>query len=87
VEIDDAVVAALGVPGVVGLHAGVLGTATTYLPGRSVAGISLRDHGTEVHLVVTADADLRGVAAGVHAALERVGAPRPVRVHIGALRA
>lgn len=49
----EAVAAAtLAVPGVNGLHAGVLGEVATYLPGRRVNGVRLREDSCEVHIVL-----------------------------------
>lgn len=44
--------AIVGVPGVHDLHAGVLGEVATYLPGRRVNGVRMRDPGCEVHVVL-----------------------------------
>ena len=44
--------AVLAVDGVQGLHAGVLGEVATYLPGRRVGGLRLRDGGCDEVLVV-----------------------------------
>lgn len=44
--------AVLAVPGVHGLHGGAAGEIATYLPGRRVAGVRVRDDRCEVHLVL-----------------------------------
>lgn len=59
----------LRVPGVVGLHSGLFGEVATYLPGRRVAGIRCGPESIEIHLVVDETADIRTVAAAVHAAV------------------
>lgn len=50
--VDRLEAAVLAVDGVEGLHAGVLGEVATYLPGRRVGGLRLRDGGCEVHVVL-----------------------------------
>ncbi len=73
--------AVLEVPGVAELHAGAFGEVGTYLPGRRVAGVRLRDDGTEVHVVVTMGADVRSVAGAVREAVTLV-VPGPVDVTV-----
>lgn len=52
-ELADLVAAAVTrVPGVAGLHAGTFGEAATYLPGRRVNGVRLREDVTEVHVTL-----------------------------------
>lgn len=65
-EVADAVTA---VEGVTGLHGGTFGEVATYLPGGRVAGVVLGDEGADIHIVVDAAHDLRGVAARVHDAV------------------
>jgi uncharacterized alkaline shock family protein YloU len=77
----------LAVPGVHDLHGGVLGEVATYLPGRRVTGVRLRDGDTQVHLVlswgapitVTTDEVRSRVAeivpGTVHVAVEDIAAP------------
>lgn len=79
--------AVLTVPGVADLHTGTYGEVATYLPGRRVNGIRLRDDVAEVHVVLvygvpvlrTADAIRRTVeplvATPVHVAVEDVVDP------------
>jgi len=43
----------LKVPGVSALHGGLFGEVATYLPGRRVSGIRVRDDVSEVHVVIT----------------------------------
>lgn len=61
--------AVLGVPGVAGLHAGSFGEVGTYLPGRRVTGVRLRDDITEVHVVATMGTPLRELADAVRSAV------------------
>ena len=86
--VDVVARAVLAVPGVHSLHAGLAGSAATFLPGRRVAGLALRESGTEVHVVVEIGRDVRATAAAVHAAVTALGAataPQPVHVHVGDL--
>ncbi|PRY14569.1 hypothetical protein [Kineococcus rhizosphaerae] len=86
------------VPGVSALHPGVLGEVGTYLPGRRVPGVRVREEvltgpaggagvtPVEVHVVVTAAAPVRETAAAVHAAVSATftarGVRAPVLVHV-----
>lgn len=76
---DLAARAALSVEGVTGLHGGSFGEVATYLPGRNVAGVTVRDEGTTVHLAIAFGADLRRVADEVRRRVAAV-APAPVEV-------
>lgn len=49
---DVVAAAVLAVPGVHDLHAGVAGEVATYLPGRRVNGVRLREPGCSVHIVL-----------------------------------
>lgn len=84
---DLVAAAVLEVPGVAGLHGGVLGEVATYLPGRRVPGVRLGDGATDVHVVLgwgapiaaTTDA-VRGavralVPGAVHVTVEDVAGP------------
>lgn len=52
-EVVDVVAATvLAVPGVHDLHAGVAGEVATYLPGRRVNGIRMREPGCSIHVVL-----------------------------------
>lgn len=73
--------AVLAVPGVAGLHAGAFGEAATYLPGRRVEGIRLRDASCEVHLVLQWGAPVRQTAEAVRAAASAVSGT-PVDVYV-----
>ncbi|MDQ1178706.1 MULTISPECIES: hypothetical protein [unclassified Rhodococcus (in: high G+C Gram-positive bacteria)] len=67
--VADAVVA---VDGVASLHGGMFGEIGTYLPGRRVAGVAIRDDGTEIHIAVTPDAVVRETADAVRRAVRAV---------------
>ena len=51
-DVDLIAEAVVAVPGVHELHGGVLGEVATYLPGRRVNGVRLRDTGCEIHVVL-----------------------------------
>lgn len=73
VEPADAVAAAVrAVPGVLDLHGGLLSEVATYLPGRMVRGVRLREPGAEVHVVLAWGAALDETTAAVRAAAARV---------------
>lgn len=69
-RIADAV---LAIPGVTDLHSGLFGEIATYLPGRRVSGIALRDDDGEVHIVVDPARDLQEVAQQVRDTAEDLG--------------
>lgn len=78
----DAVRAAvLGVPGVSAMHGGAFADVATYLPGRRVTGVRLEPERTEVHVVVTSDNPIPGVADAVRSAVQGVR-PEPVDVYV-----
>lgn len=79
-EVADRVAeAVLSVPGVHDLHGGVLGEVATYLPGRRVNGVRLRDGDTQVHLVLSWGAP---VSATTDEVRTRVAAIVPGTVHV-----
>ena len=67
------------VPGVHDLHGGVLGEVATYLPGRRVTGVRLRDGDTQVHLVLSWGAPIASTTDEVRV---RVAAIVPGTVHV-----
>lgn len=53
VHLADAVVTrVLQVPGVARMHGGMFGEVATYLPGRRIVGVQLRDSETVIHVVL-----------------------------------
>lgn len=68
-EADLVAQAARSVPGVHDLHGGVVGEVATYLPGRRVTGVRLRDDGCAVHVVLDWDAGVADTAERVRAAV------------------
>jgi uncharacterized alkaline shock family protein YloU len=72
-ELADVIAGAvLGVPGVAALHAGMFGEVATYLPGRRVAGVRIRNETVDVHVTVHEGVDVRRTAAAVRDAVVRV---------------
>ncbi len=69
---DRIAAAVLAVPGVHALHAGVSGEVATYLPGRRVDGVRVRDDRCAVHVTmlwgfsIAPTTDLVRSAAGAH---------------------
>lgn len=81
---DRVAAAVLEVSGVHALHGGVLGEVATYLPGRQVAGIRLREPSSEpseVHIVLEWDSAALATADAVRARVEQIVAG-PVHVVI-----
>ena len=66
---DRVAEATLSVPGVTGLHAGSFGEVASYLPGRRVNGVRLRDDVAQVHVAVAMGQPLLQVAEAVRAAV------------------
>lgn len=66
---DLVAAAARSVPGVTSLHAGAFGEVGTYLPGRRVVGVRLRDQLTEVHVVVAMGSPVLTTAEAVRQAV------------------
>ncbi len=79
--VDAVAAAVLAVPGVVDLHSGPFGEVATYLPGRRVHGISLRDDAADVHVVLAWDSSVRETAEAVRAAVSRLVAT-PVNITV-----
>lgn len=65
---DRVAAAVLAVPGVHALHAGVSGEVATYLPGRRVDGVRLRDDVCAVHVTVVWGTPLAETSDRVRAA-------------------
>jgi len=78
---DSVLVAVTAVPGVAAMHSGRFGEVATYLSGRRVPGVQLRDDRAEVHVVAHWGRDLLATAAAVRLAAESL-ALRPVHVVI-----
>ena len=73
--------AALGVPGVIGLHGGQFGEVATYLPGERITGVVLTADSGEVHVVTDLSRNVRAVAEDVRAVAETI-AGRPIVVTV-----
>lgn len=68
-EVVDVVAAAvLAVPGVHDLHAGA-GEVATYLPGRRVNGVRMRETGCAIHVVLHWGAPVLGTTDAIRAAV------------------
>lgn len=73
--------AVVAVPGVHGLHAGVVGEVATYLPGRRVNGVRLLEPGCDVHVVLEFGAPIQETSDLVRQAVRPlVGGPVDVTV-------
>lgn len=83
---DNVAQAALSVPDVTGLHPGPYGGVGTYLPGRRVTGVRLGEDLTEVHVIVSMDADVLLVAEAIRQAVEPL-VPTGVDVFVGDVEA
>lgn len=66
---DQVAAAVLRVPGVVGLHAGPDGLASTYLPDRWITGVRLHLTGCEVHVVTAWEASVGATTRAVRRAV------------------
>ncbi len=81
-NVADLVVAAVtSVPGVARMHPGVFGEVATYLPGRRVVGVQLREGITNVHVVLRWGAPLPETVDAIRSALLPVGGT-PVHVTV-----
>ncbi|MDT8910024.1 hypothetical protein [Amycolatopsis sp. PS_44_ISF1] len=73
----------LTLPGVAGLHGGRFGEISTYLPGRRVRGVRIRDDVVTIGVVARDTAALPRLGDEVRTALGPLG--RPVDVWVGDL--
>jgi len=81
-EPADVIAAAVrAVPGVHDLHAGVVGEVATYLPGRRVNGVRMREPGCAVHVVLDWGAPDGATSDAVRAAV-RAHVSGPVDVTV-----
>jgi len=78
---DRVAAAVTAVPAVAAMHPGRFGEVATYLPGRRVTGVQVRDDEVEVDVVVRWGVNLPATADAVRTAVARV-AQRPVYVVI-----
>lgn len=73
--------AVLKVPGVTSLHGGLFGEVATYLPGRRVSGVRVRDDLSEVHVVIAWGTPVLGTATAVCRVVQAlVGTPVDVTI-------
>jgi len=73
-------------PYVAALSAGPFGTVTTYLPGESVPGVTVRDDEIEVSVVASYGSPLPKIAAAVREAIGDAAGGRRVNVTIADVR-
>lgn len=78
---DHVAAAVLAIPGVVDMHGGMFGEVATYLPGRRVLGVQIRDRECQVHVALRSSADIRGTADVIRT-IVRPMVGRPVHVTI-----
>ncbi|MDQ3308017.1 MAG: hypothetical protein M3499_06640 [Actinomycetota bacterium] len=73
--------AVLLVPGVSRLHPGMFGEVATYLPGRRVIGVQIRDDVTAIHVVLDWGHDIADATDRIRsAAAPLVGTPVDITV-------
>jgi len=74
--------ATLGCPDVLSLSGGMVGEVATYLPGRRVTGVRVRDAVVEVHVVARYGPPMDEIGAQVRAAVTPFVGDRTVAVTI-----
>jgi hypothetical protein len=82
VKADQVAAAVAAAPGVAALSGGRLGGVGTYLPGRRVTGVVVRDGDIEVHVIGRAGIPVGTIAAEVRRAAEPFSSGHPVHVII-----
>lgn len=78
---DLVAAAVVSVPGVAGMHTGSFGEVATYLPGRRVNGVRLREDATEVHVALVYGVNVLETAEKIRSEVARLVAT-PVEVSI-----
>lgn len=81
-EAEDIAAAVSAAPGVAALSGGRLGGVGTYLPGRRVTGVVIRDDDLEVHVIGRYGVSVAEIAADVRRAVEPYAGDRTVHVII-----
>ncbi|MGA2826694.1 MAG: hypothetical protein ABSF03_11300 [Streptosporangiaceae bacterium] len=79
---DEVAAAVAAAPGVAALSGGRLGGVGTYLPGRRVTGVIVRDGDLEVHVIGRYGVPVGTIAAEVRRAAEPFASGQPVHVII-----
>jgi hypothetical protein len=79
---DEVAAAVAAAPGVAALSGGRLGGVGTYLPGRRVTGVIVRDGDIEVHVIGRFGVPVGAIAAEVRRATEPFASGQPVHVII-----
>ena len=79
-QVEDIAAAASAAPGVASLSGGRLAGVGTYLPGRRVTGVVIRDDDLEVHVIGRYGVPVAEIAAGLRQAVEPYTGDRTVHV-------
>ena len=80
--VDAVAAAVLACPDVTGLSAGRVGEVATYLPGRRVPGVRLREDRITVHVTARYGRPVAEIASQVRAAVRPLVGGRPIDVGI-----
>ncbi len=80
--VDPIATAVQACPAVAGLHGGRFGQATTYLPGRRVAGVAVCPGEIVIGVVGRYPASVSEIAMQVRAGVATVAPTMPVTVHV-----
>jgi uncharacterized alkaline shock family protein YloU len=79
---DALAAAVLACPAVVAMSAGRVGEVATYLPGRRVAGVRVRDKEVTVHVVARYGPTVAEIAAQVRQTVQTLAPGRSVAVGV-----
>jgi hypothetical protein len=82
VDVDAIAAVVQALPLVNSLSGGRFGEVATYLPGRRVQGVRVRDGNVEVHVVAGPEAPLPVVGTAVRGAVLPLAGGRAVDVHV-----
>ena len=82
VDVDAVSERALRCRSVARISTGPFGEVATYLPGRRVPGVRLRDGRLEIHVVACWGAEVAELAAEVRKAVRTVAGEVPIDVHV-----
>ena len=82
ISVDELAARAASCGSVARLSPGPVGEVATYLPGRRVPGVRVRDDGIEIHVVGRWGVRVADIAADVRAAIRPIAPGVPVDVHM-----
>ncbi|MDP9389608.1 MAG: hypothetical protein M3Q48_17255 [Actinomycetota bacterium] len=82
VDVDVVSAAVERCPTVASLSGGELGEVATYLPGRKVSGVRVRDNRVELHLVTRWGVAVPDLESDVRAAVAPLVGNRAVDIHV-----